>query len=63
MSLYDVLDLAASVRKKWDGIIQYKLRQLSSLQSAMDSSTKLRELFYYDTTRFITKCDRYYTVR
>ena len=68
MSLYNVLDLndvslAASVRKKWDGIIQYKLRQLSSLQSAMDSSTKLREPFYYDKTRFITKCDRYYTVR
>ena len=68
MSLYNVLDLndatlAASVPKKWDGIIQYKLRQLSSLQSAMDSSTKLREPFYYDTTRFSTKCDRYYTVR
>ena len=50
MSLYNVLDLndatlAASVPKKWDGIIQYKLRQLSSLQSAMDSSTKLREPF------------------
>ena len=68
MSLYNVLDLndvslAASVPKKWDGIIQYKLRQLSSLQSAMDSSTTLREPFYYDTTRFITKYDRYYTVR
>ena len=42
MSLYDVLDLndvslAASVPKKWDGIIQYKLRQLSSLQSAMSA--------------------------
>ena len=68
MSLYNVLDLndvslAASVRKKWDGIIQYKLRQLSLLQNAIDSSKKLREPFYYDTTRFITKCDRYYTVR
>ena len=68
MSLYDVLDLndvslAASVPKKWDGIIQYKLRQLSSLQSAMDSSTTLRKPFYYDTTRFIAKCDRYYMVR
>ena len=68
MSLYNVLDLndvtlAASVPKKWDGIIQYKLRQLSSLQSAMDSSPTLREPFYYDTTRFIAKCDRYYTVR
>ena len=68
MSLYNVLDLndislAASVRKKCDGIIQYKLRQLSLLQSAIDSSKKLREPFYYDTTRFITKCDRYYTVR
>ena len=67
MSLYNVLDLndvslAASVRKKCDGIIQYKLRQLSLLQSAIDSSKKLREP-YYDTTRFITKCDRYYTVR
>ena len=43
MSLYNVLDLnnvsmAASVRKKRDGIIQYKLRQLSLLQSAIDSS-------------------------
>ena len=43
MSLYNVLDLndvslAASVRKKYDGIIQYKLRQLSLLQSAIDSS-------------------------
>ena len=68
MSLYNVLDLndislAVSVRKKCDGIIQYKLRQLSLLQSAIDSSKKLREPFYYDTTRSITKCDRYYAVR
>ena len=43
MSLYNVLDLndvslAASVRKKRDGIIQYKLRQHSLLLSAIDSS-------------------------
>ena len=68
MSMYNVLDLndvsfAASVRKKCDGIIHYKLRQLSLLQSAIDSCKKLREPFYYDTTRFIIKCDRYYTVR
>ena len=55
----------------------YKLRQLSLLQSAMDSYYKLRQLFYYKVRqgllqvatgitkcdRFITNCDRYYKVR
>ena len=42
----------------------YKLRQLSLLQSAMDSYYKLRELFLLQSaTRFITNCDRYYKVR
>ena len=55
----------------------YKLRQLSLLQSAMDSCYKLRQLFYYKVRHgllqiatgitkcngFITNCDRYYKVR
>ena len=55
----------------------YKLRQLSLLQSAMDSYYKLRQLFYYKVRHgllqiatgitkcdgFITNCDRYYKVR
>ena len=54
----------------------YKLRQLSLLQSAMDSYYKLRQLFYYKVRHsllqiatgitkcdgFITNCDRYYKV-
>ena len=55
----------------------YKLRQLSLLQSAMDSHYKLGQLFYYKVPHgllqiatgitkcdgFITNCDRYYKVR
>ena len=55
----------------------YKLRQLSVLQSAMDSCYKLRQLFDYKVRHgllqiatgitkcdgFITNCDRYYKVR
>ena len=55
----------------------YKLRQLSLLQSAMDSCYNLRQLFYYKVRHgllqiatgitkcdgFITNCDRYYKVR
>ena len=55
----------------------YKLRQLSLLQSAMDSCYKLRQLFYYKVRHgllqiatgitkcdgFITNRDRYYKVR
>ena len=48
----------------------YKLRQLSLLQSAMDSYYKLRQLFYYkvrhgllQTATGITKCDDYYKLR
>ena len=54
----------------------YKLRQLSLLQSAMDSCYKLRQLNYYKERHgllqiatgitkcdgFITNCDRYYKV-
>ena len=45
----------------------YKLRQLSLLESAMDSCYKLRQLFYYKVRHGllqiatgITKCDDYY---
>ena len=48
----------------------YKLRQLSLLQSAMDSYYKLRQLFYYKVRHSllqvaigITKCDDYYKLR
>ena len=48
----------------------YKLRQLSLLQSAMDSYYKLRQLFYYKVRHGllqiatgITKCDDYYKLR
>ena len=48
----------------------YKLRQLSLLQSAMDSYYKLRQLFYYKVRHVllqiatgITKCDDYYNLR
>ena len=48
----------------------YKLRQLSLLQSAMDSCYKLRQLFYYKVRHGllqiatgITKCDDYYKLR
>ena len=55
----------------------YKLRQLSLLQSAMDSCYKVRQLFYYKVRHgllqiatgitkcdgFITNCARYYKVR
>ena len=49
----------------------YKLRQLSLLQSAMDSYYKLRQLFYYKVRHGllqiatgITKCDTvYYKLR
>ena len=48
----------------------YKLRQLSLLQSAMDSYYKLRQLFYYrvrhgllQIATGITKCDDYYKLR
>ena len=55
----------------------YKLRQLSLLQSAMDSCYKLRQLYYYKVRHdllqiatgitncdgFITNWDRYYKVR
>ena len=54
-----------------------KLRQLSLLQSAMDSYYKWRQLFYYKVwhgllqvatgvtkcDEFITNCDRYYKIR
>ena len=39
----------------------YKLRQVSLLQSAMDSYYKWGQLFLLQSaTRFITSCDRYY---
>ena len=45
----------------------YKLRQLSLLQSAMDSYYKLRQIFYYKVLHGllqiatgIAKCDDYY---
>ena len=48
----------------------YKLRQLSILQSAMDSYYKLRQLFYFKVRHCllqiatgITKCDDYYKLR
>ena len=48
----------------------YKLRQLSLLQSAMDSCYKLRQLFYYKVRHVllqiatgIAKCDDYYKLR
>ena len=48
----------------------YKLRQLSLLQSAMDSCYKLRQPFYYKVRHGllqiatgITKCDDYYKLR
>ena len=48
----------------------YNLRQLSLLQSAMDSYYKLRQLFYYKVRHGlfqivtgITKCDDYYKLR
>ena len=48
----------------------YKLRQLSLLQSAIDSYWKLRQPFYYEVRRGllqvatgITKCDDYYKLR
>ena len=48
----------------------YELRQLSLLQSAMDSCYKLRQLFYYKVRHGllqiatgITKCDDYYKLR
>ena len=48
----------------------YKLRQLSLLQSAMDSCYKLRQLFYYKVrlgllqiATGITKYDDYYKLR
>ena len=50
--------------------IYYKLRQLSLLQSAMESYYKLRQLFYYKVRHGllqiatgITKCDDYYKLR
>ena len=51
-------------------IMVTKLRQLSLLQSAMDSYYKLRQLFYYKVRHGllqiatgITKCDDYYKLR
>ena len=48
----------------------HKLQQLSSLQIAMDSYYKLRQLFYYKVRHGllqiatgITKCDDYYKLR
>ena len=48
----------------------YKLRQLSLLQSTMDSCYKLRQLFYHKVRHGllqiatgITKCDDYYKLR
>ena len=76
INVYEVswITLKNYYKVRWN---YYKSRQLSLLQSAMDSYYKLRQLFYYKVRHgllqiatgitkcdgFITNCDRYYKLR